>query len=97
MQQQTTPYIIKEAALLFEAGSASGLDYIIGVSAPQDLRIQRVIERDKTTKESVLNRMKRQMDEERKMSLCDFIIVNDEKELVIPQVLKLHEKFLQMS
>ena len=97
MEQQTTPYIIKEAALLFEAGSASGLDYIIGVSAPQDLRIQRVIERDKTTKESVLNRMKRQMDEERKMSLCDFIIVNDEKELVIPQVLKLHEKFLQMS
>ena len=97
MKQQSTRYIIKEAALLFEAGSASGLDYIIGVSAPQDLRIQRVIERDKTTKESVLNRMKRQMDEERKMSLCDFIIVNDEKELVIPQVLKLHGKFLQMS
>jgi dephospho-CoA kinase len=97
MQQQTTPYIIKEAALLFEAGSASELDYIIGVSAPQELRIQRVMERDKTTKEAVLNRMKRQMDEERKMSLCDFIINNDEQELVIPQVLKLHEKFLQMS
>ena len=97
MQQQTTPYIIKEAALLFEAGSASELDYIIGVSAPQELRIQRVMERDKTTKEAVLNRMKRQMDEEQKMSLCDFIINNDEQELVIPQVLKLHEKFLQMS
>jgi dephospho-CoA kinase len=97
MQQQTTPYIIKEAALLFEAGSASGLDYIIGVSAPQELRIQRVMDRDKTTKEAVLNRMKRQMDEERKMSLCDFIINNDEQELVIPQVLKLHEKFLRMS
>lgn len=97
MQRQTTPYIIKEAALLFEAGSAKGLDYIIGVSAPQDLRIQRVMERDGIDREAVVGRMKRQMDEEEKMLLCDFVIKNDEQELVIPQVLKLHEEFLTMS
>jgi dephospho-CoA kinase len=97
MQQQTTPYIIKEAALLFEAGSASVLDYIIGVSTPQPLRIKRVIERDGVGREEVLSRMQRQMDEESKMLLCDFVIKNDEQEMVIPQVLALHERFLEMS
>ena len=97
MQQQTTPYIIKEAALLFEAGSAGGLDYIIGVSTPQPLRIKRVMERDGISQEEVLSRMQRQMYEETKMLLCDFVIKNDEQEMVIPQVLALHERFLEMS
>ena len=97
MQQQTAPYIIKEAALLFEAGSASVLDYIIGVSTPQPLRIKRVMERDGVGREEVLSRMQRQMDEESKMLLCDFVIKNDEQEMVIPQVLVLHERFLEMS
>lgn len=97
MQQQTAPYLIKEAALLFEAGSAKGLDLIVGVSAPQELRIERVKERDGIDREAVLSRMKKQMDEEKKMGLCDFVIKNDEHQLVIPQVLKLHEQFLQMS
>ena len=95
--QQSVPYIIKEAALLFEAGSAGNLDYIIGVSAPKHLRIKRVMDRENVTSEEVLSRMQRQMDEETKMKLCDFIIKNDEQELVIPQVLALHEKFLEMS
>jgi dephospho-CoA kinase len=97
MQQQTTPYIIKEAALLFEAGSAGGLDYIIGVSTPQPLRIKRVMERDSISQEEVLSRMQRQMYEETKMLLCDFVIKNDEQEMVIPQVLALHERFLETS
>lgn len=97
MQQQTVPYIIKEAALLFEAGSARDLDHIIGVSAPKPLRIKRVMERDGISREDVLSRMQRQMDEETKMLLCDFIIKNDEQELVIPQVMALHEKFLELS
>ena len=97
MQKQKVPYIIKEAALLFEAGSAKGLDFIVGVSAPEELRIKRVMDRDGIKKEEVLNRIKRQMDEKTKMSLCDFVIKNTEEELVIPQVLALHEKFLGMS
>lgn len=92
MKLQTAPYIIKEAALLFETGSASDLDYIIGVNAPLSIRIQRVMERDSITREQVLSRMDQQMDEDIKMSLCEFVITNSEQELLIPQVLSLHEK-----
>lgn len=91
MQQQTTPYVIKEAALLFEAGSAGSLDYIIGVTAPTHIRIQRVMERDGYTREEVKARMSRQIDDKIKMKLCDFVLVNDEQRLLVPQVLKLHE------
>ena len=97
MQKQRVPYIIKEAALLFEAGSAKALDFIVGVSAPEELRIKRVMERDGIKKEEVVTRINRQMDEKNKMSLCDFVIKNNEEELVIPQVLALHEKFMEMS
>jgi dephospho-CoA kinase len=97
MKQQNAPYAIKEAALLFEAGSTEGLDYIIGVYAPQHLRIQRVMQRDNVLREEVLARMNHQINEEMKMRLCDFVIVNDEQQLVIPQVLKLHEKFIAIS
>lgn len=96
MAQQTTPYVIKEAALLFESGSISDLDYIIGVYAPQHLRLKRVMDRDNTSREEVLKRMKRQIDENIKMRLCDFVIKNDEQELVIPQVLQLHHTILRL-
>ena len=97
MLQQTTPYVIKEAALFFEAGSTEGLDYIIGVYAPQHLRLQRVMQRDNVTREEVFSRMSKQINEEMKMRLCDFVIVNDEQTMIIPQVLKLHEKFITLS
>ena len=93
----TTPYAIKEAALIFESGSAKHLDHVIGVSSPAPLRIQRIMQRDKITKEQVLQRMDGQMDEDKKMRLCDFIIINDEQQLVIPQVLKLHDKLLDIA
>jgi len=97
MLQQTTPYVIKEAALFFESGSAEGLNYIVGIYAPQHIRIQRVMQRDNVTRDEVLARMSKQINEEMKMRLCDFVIVNDEQTLVIPQVLKLHEKFIALS
>lgn len=93
---QKAPYVIKEAALLFESGSAAGLDYIIGVQAPVALRLKRVMDRDKVTREEVLSRMNRQINEDIKMRLCDFIIRNNEQEPVIPQVLELHQKLLEM-
>lgn len=92
--KQTTPYIIKEAALMFEAGSAAGLDFVIGVHAPQALRLQRVMHRDNVGRHDVLNRMSKQINETIKMRLCDFVVVNDEQQLLIPQVLKLHEHFI---
>lgn len=95
VSKQTAPYVIKEAALLFEAGSAEGLDYIIGVFAPQHIRINRVMKRDNVSRQDVLNRMSKQIDEAIKMKLCDFVIVNDEQQMVIPQVLNLHKQFME--
>jgi dephospho-CoA kinase len=94
MQQQTTAYAIKEAALIFESGAQLMLDYVIGVSAPTALRIQRTMNRDNITKEEVLSRMNKQIDETIKMRLCDFVITNDEQELLIPQVIAVHEKII---
>ncbi|MGZ3952752.1 MAG: dephospho-CoA kinase [Flavisolibacter sp.] len=95
MLRQTAPYVIKEAALLFESGSAEGLDYVIGVQAPTHFRIKRAMERDGLSREQVISRANRQIDEGIKMHLCDFVIVNNDQELVIPQVLELHSRFLQ--
>lgn len=95
--RQTAPYVVKEAALLFESGSVTGLDYVIGVYAPTHLRIKRVMDRDNITREDVQNRMSKQIAETVKMRLCDYVINNDEQEMVIPQVLHLHQQFLQRA
>jgi dephospho-CoA kinase len=87
-------YVIKEAALLFESGSAEKLDKIISVYAPESLRIQRVLLRDThRTVSGIKEVMENQMNEEEKKNKADFVIVNDESSLVIPQVLHLHERF----
>jgi dephospho-CoA kinase len=96
MQRQTAPYVIKEAALLFESGSVSGLDYVIGVQAPVHLRIKRTMDRDGVNREEVQSRMNRQIDEDIKMRLCDFVIINNEQQLVIPQVIELHQQLLSL-
>lgn len=90
MQKQTAPYAIKEAALIFESGTQDQLDYVIGVSAPTPLRILRTIKRDGSSRDQVLARMSKQIQEVIKMRLCDFVIYNDEVQAVIPQVIKLH-------
>ncbi len=97
MKQQVKPYVIKEAALLFESGSVSGLDYVIGISTPKHLRIKRVMDRDGVSREEVISRMQRQIDEDIKMRLCDFVIENNEQKLVIPQVLELHQHLVQLA
>ncbi len=97
MKKQKSPYVIKEAALLFEAGATENLDYIIGVYAPVAMRIQRVMARDNVTREEVLKRMKNQISDEIKMKLCDFVVVNDEERLVMEQVLLIHQKLLASS
>jgi dephospho-CoA kinase len=94
---QNAPYVIKEAALFFESGSSEGLDGIIGVYAPNALRIQRVMNRDNVSREQVIQRMNHQIDESLKMKLCDWVITNDEQELLIPQVIQLHEKLLGLA
>ena len=91
---QTAPYVIKEAALFFESGSIAGVHKIIGVSTPKMMRINRVMKRDHCTKEEVEKRMTHQIEESLKMKLCDWVIINDDQQLVLPQVVALHEKIL---
>ncbi len=97
IEMQKAPYVIKEAALIFESGSDKYLDYVIGVDAPQALRIQRTMDRDGISAQEVKARMSKQVDESEKIQLCNFVIVNNENQMVIPQVLALHEKFLKMA
>jgi dephospho-CoA kinase len=97
MSKQTSPYIVKEAALIFESGAAERLDYVIGVYAPQHIRVKRVMDRDNLTTEEVMKRISRQIDEEMKMKLCNFVITNNEQALVIPQVLELDKKLRELA
>jgi dephospho-CoA kinase len=94
MEKQTTPYAIKEAALIFEGGLEKYFDYVIGVSAPETLRIERVMKRDQTSAENILQRMEKQMEEKEKISRCDFVIVNDGEQALLPQVLTIHESLI---
>jgi len=88
------PYVIQEAAILFENGFDSIMDKNITVTAPQQLRLQRVMERDLATKEEVLARMAHQWSDEKKAKAADFIINNDGKQMILPQVLKIHHNFI---
>ena len=97
MKKQSAPYAIKEAALIFESGSDKHLDKVIGVSAPLESRVKRVMQRDGISEMDVLKKMNLQMGEDEKMKRCDYIIRNDETEMVIPQVLKLHELLFSLT
>ncbi|QHT69833.1 dephospho-CoA kinase [Rhodocytophaga rosea] len=92
------PYLLKEAALLYEAGSYQFLDKIITVSAPITVRIERIRNRDPhRTLTDIQAIMDKQLSEEEKLQRADFILYNDESRLLIPQILALHEQFLAMA
>lgn len=93
MDSRKGPYLVKEAALIFESGSDTYLDKVIGVTAPYEMRIERVMARDGVSRAKVEARMNRQMAEQKKIGLCDYVIINDETQPVLPQVLDLHRKF----
>jgi dephospho-CoA kinase len=97
MARQSGSYALKEAALIFESGGERELDLVIGVSAPTDLRIDRVVSRDGLSREAIRQRMARQMDESEKMSRCQFVITNDDKVALIPQVLEIHKQLLLLA
>lgn len=97
MEKQSSAYAIKEAAIIFETGAQQYLDYVIAVAAPAPLRILRTMQRDNISREEVIARMNRQLDESIRMKLCDFIINNDEQQMLLPQVIALHEKLLSLA
>lgn len=93
-EHQGSAYVVKEAALLFESGSSALLDKIMVVTAPEKMRVKRVLKRDpQRTEQDIIKIIRNQMNEEEKLKKADFIIHNNETELVVPQVLKLHDQW----
>ena len=88
-------YIIHESAILFENSLQDRFDYIITVTANQDLRIERVMDRDGIARDKVLVRIKNQMSDKEKCDLSDFVISNNTNDMLIPQVMKVHNGFLK--
>ena len=88
-------YTIKEAAILIETGTYKNLDIIISVIAPVDIRIKRIIKREGVKEQDVINRMNNQINDEERIKKSDFVITNDEKELLIPQVLYIEKQILK--
>ncbi len=94
-KQFGAPFVIEEAAVLFESGSHHHLDKIILVTAPLHIRIQRVVNRDGVTPLMVKQRMKRQWSDAQKKPLSDYVIRNDDHSLIMPQVLEVYEALTQ--
>jgi dephospho-CoA kinase len=92
--QQNVAYVVHEAAILFESGFNTLFDSNILVWAPDELCISRVMQRDQVSKEMVADRMQNQWTQNRKKALANHTIINDDKTLVIPQVLAIHNNFL---
>ncbi|MDY7395533.1 dephospho-CoA kinase [Aureibaculum sp. 2210JD6-5] len=97
LKLQHAPYSIQENAIIFENNKADEFDYIISVTAPLDVRINRVITRDNTSKEQVLARINNQWDEEKKNKLADFVIENIDLSETKKQVKSIHQKLLKIS
>lgn len=93
-QYINAPYVLREAAILFESGAHQTSDKIITVTAPLELKIERTMKRDNITKEQVLERINNQTSDEEKIKQSQFVIYNDEQQLLIPQVLKIHQQLM---
>lgn len=90
------PYIIEEAAILFETGYNKYCDKVITVAATKELMIQRVVCRDKADEKKVIARLKNQLSQKEKINLSDYIIYNNDEHFVIPQVLEIHKNLLSL-
>ena len=97
LQNTGVDYTLYEAAILFESGHYREMDKVICVTAPEQLRIKRVMERDHLTRQEVERRMANQWDEGKKIALSDYVIRNDETVMVIEQVLSVHNRLVQSS
>lgn len=89
MADQAAAYAIKEAAIFFETGTEATMDIMIGVTAPESTRIERVMTRSGLSEAEIRSRMARQMDDAEKMARCDYVIHNSETDALLPQVLRI--------
>ena len=95
--EQGPPYVIMEAAVLAESGGHRTMDRIVVVSAPEAIRIQRVMERDGVREDAVRARLANQVSEAERLAIADHVIHNDDSRLVIPQVLEVHAALLKFA
>ena len=95
LEQSAFPYVIMEAAILFESGADSRMDMVIAVAAPRELRIQRVVERDGVDRDHVTERIGNQWPESQIMEKSHYVIQNDGRQMVVPQVLEIHKSILK--
>lgn len=93
--QVNVPYVVEEAAILFESGSDQFMDLNVLIYADEELRIQRVMQRDGTDREQVKRRMSMQISEEEKKKRADYMIYNDGREMLLPQIIKLHNRIVK--
>lgn len=93
--KQDAPYVIKEAAILFENGSNKDCNYVITVTAPKNLRFKRLLKRDASTKSKIESIMKNQWSDERKAQLSDYVILNDTLDKTKAQVYQIHQDILR--
>ena len=93
-KEQKNAYVVQEAAIIFENGMQEFYDHIILVTAPKEMRIQRILERDGTSKSKILERMNNQWDDHKKIPMADFVIVNEQKEEAQKQVENIHRLLL---
>lgn len=92
VKNQKTAYIIHEAAILIESGFYKMMDFTILVSAPEEMRIERVIMRNNLSRENVISRMAKQWPDSEKRKIANFELVNDNKNLLIPQIIEIDKK-----
>ncbi len=96
-QHSQSPYVIHEAAIIFESGFREEYDLVIHVSCPEEISIERIEKRDNLSREMILQRMQFQLPDREKASLSNFVILNDGSTLVIPQVLLIHQTLSERS
>jgi len=94
---QQAPYVIKEAAIIFESGSQRQLHSVVAVLAPTTLRIERAMQRDGAERKAIESRMAHQLPQETLIKRADYLINNDGQHPLIPQVLELHQRFLKLA
>lgn len=94
---QTAPYVIMEAAILFESGASELVDKVLTVVAPLDQRIERTVKGNQLTREQVMDRIRNQMDDDIRVKNSDYIIYNSENDMIIPSVLRIHGDLLRQT
>jgi dephospho-CoA kinase len=93
MSHSGLPYVVKEAAIMAKAGQANAMNYVVVVEAPVNLRVKRILQRDKRSEQEVRAIIERQVSDEARKEIADFTVDNDETAALIPQVLALHGLF----